>query len=276
MVRKGPTLSTTFKSNILEDKVALISGGTSGINLGIAKAFAAHGARVVVFGRNLEKAQAAQADIRAAGDKTALGLSCDVRNYDGVQNVIETTAKKFGTLDIVIAGAAGNFFSPVVGLSPNAFKTVIDIDLMGTFNLFRASFDHLTKPGASLMAITAGQAEQVVPYQAHAAAAKAGVNMLTKTLAVEWGPAGVRANLIAPGGIAGTEGVKFMGNTPEKFDAAVRQIPGRRLGELEDIADMAIFLSSDAASYVTGQVIYVDGGLSTGDGSNECLKPLPR
>jgi len=269
-------MSHTFKSNILNDKVALISGGTSGINLGIAKAFAAQGARVVVFGRNLEKAQAAQAEIRAAGDATALGLSCDVRDYDGVQNIIETTAETFGTLDIVIAGAAGNFFSPLVGLSPNAFKTVIDIDLMGTFNLFRASFDHLTKPGASLIALTAGQAERAVAYQAHAGAAKAGVNILTKTLAVEWGPAGIRANLIAPGGIAGTEGVKFMGSTPEKFDAAVRQVPGRRLGEVDEIADMAVFLSSDAAAYVNGQVIYVDGGLSVGDGSNECLKPFPR
>jgi len=269
-------LSNTFKSNVLKDKVALISGGTSGINLGIAKAFAAQGARLVVFGRNLEKAKAAQANIRAAGDETALGLSCDVRDYDGVQNVVETTAKEFGSLDIVIAGAAGNFFSPVVGLSANAFKTVIDIDLLGTFNLFRASYDHLTKPGASLIAITAGQAEIAVAYQAHACAAKAGVNMLTKTLAVEWGPAGVRANLIAPGGIAGTEGVKFMGATPEAYQAALNKVPSRRLGEVEEIADMAIFLASDAASYVNGQVIYVDGGASTGDGSHDCLKPLPR
>jgi len=266
----------TFKSGILSNKVALISGGTSGINLGIANAFAAQGARVVVFGRNLEKAKAAQAEIRKAGDKTALGLSCDVRDYDGVQKVIESTAEKFGTLDIVIAGAAGNFFSPAVGLSLNAFKTVIDIDLMGTFNLFRASFDHLTKPGASLMAITAGQAEMAVPYQAHASAAKAGVNMLTKTLAVEWGPAGVRANLIAPGGIAGTEGVKFMGPTPEIFEAALKKVPDRRLGTVDEIADMAVFLSSDAAAYVNGKVIYVDGGMSTGDGSYECLEPLPR
>lgn len=109
-----------------------------------------------------------------------MGLSCDVRNYEGVQEIFESTADKFGTLDVVIAGAAGNFFSPVVGLSPNTFKTVIDVDLMGTFNLFRASFDHLTKLGTSLMAITAGQAEMAVPYQAHASAAKAGVNMLTK------------------------------------------------------------------------------------------------
>ncbi|MEO0417448.1 MAG: SDR family oxidoreductase [Pseudomonadota bacterium] len=269
-------MAATFQDQVLKDKVALISGGTRGINLGIARGFMEAGAKVVVFGRNEERAASAEAELRQIGGGEALGLSCDVRDYDGVAAVVERTAKEFGTLDIVIAGAAGNFFAPVVGLSANAFKTVIDIDLLGTFNLFRASFDHLTKPGASLIAITAGQADNPRAFQAHACAAKAGVNMLTKTLAIEWGPAGVRSNLISPGAIADTEGVKFLAADPDQFDKSIKRIPSRGLGTVEDIADAAIFLSSDAARYVNGHVMYVDGGLCAGDGSQDALTPLKR
>lgn len=269
-------MAHTFKDKVLEGKVALISGGTRGINLGIARGFMEQGAKVVVFGRDAERAASAEAELRQIGGGEAMGLSCDVRDYEGVAAVVEKTRETYDTLDIVIAGAAGNFFAPVVGLSANAFKTVIDIDLLGTFNLFRASFDHLTKPGASLIAITAGQADNPRAFQAHACAAKAGVNQLTKTLAIEWGPAGVRANLISPGAIANTEGVKFLSNDPAKFEESIKRIPSRFLGEVEDIADAAIFLSSDAARYVNGQVMYVDGGIGAGDGREDALTPLRR
>ncbi|NKI15860.1 SDR family oxidoreductase [Spongiibacter sp. KMU-166] len=269
-------MAKSFHGQLFSNKVAFVAGGTRGINLGIAKAFAENGANVVVIGRNAERAARAQQEISDIGGGQALGLSCDVRDYDAVAAALKTTAEKFGTIDMLVSGAAGNFFAPLVGLSPNGFKTVIDIDLIGTFNVFRASFDYLTKPGASLIAITAGQSEQAMPFQAHAAAAKAGVNMLTKTLAVEWGPAGVRANLIAPGGIEGTEGVKFLSSTPEELEAAVKRVPARRLGQINEIADMAVFLCSDASAYVSGQLIYVDGGTLTGDGSFGCLNPLPR
>ena len=264
-------MQRTFHDDLMTDKVALISGGTRGINLGIAKRFVQLGPHVVVFGRNEQRAKEAEASLQEVGGGRAMGIACDVRDYDAVRDVVTRTRDAFGELDVVIAGAAGNFFSPVVGLSANAFKTVIDIDLLGTFHLFRASYDALKTPGASLIAITAAQAEKATPFQAHAAAAKAGVNMLTKTLAIEWGPAGVRANLIAPGGIEGTEGVKFLASTPEQFDDAIQRIPARRLGQVDEIADMAVFFSSDAAAYVNGQVIYVDGGLKTGDGSYDCL-----
>jgi NAD(P)-dependent dehydrogenase (short-subunit alcohol dehydrogenase family) len=269
-------MSHCFSENLLAGKVAFVAGGTRGINLGIAKAFACAGARVAVIGRDAERAAAAQADIEQASGESALGMSCDVRDYAAVETAIKTTAEAFGKIDILVSGAAGNFFSPIVGLSANAFKTVIDIDLIGTFNVFRASFDYLTKPGASLIAITAGQAEHAVPFQAHAAAAKAGVNMLTKTLAVEWGPAGVRANLIAPGGIEGTEGVKYLSSSQDGLDEAIGRVPARRLGTVTEIADTAVFLCSEAASYITGQVIYVDGGTLTGNGAYDCLRPLKR
>ena len=262
-------ISAAFQENILKDKVALISGGTRGINLGVARGFMQQGAKVVVFGRNEERAAQAQAELQAIGCGEAKGVSCDVRDYDAVRGVVEMAARMYGTLDIVVAGAAGNFFAPVVGLSANAFKTVIDIDLMGTFHLFRASFDHLTKPGASLIAISAGQAENARAFQAHACAAKAGVHLLTQTLAIEWAPAGVRSNIIAPGAIADTEGVKFLAADPEAFEANIQRIPQRRLGGVDEIAAMAVYLRSDAARYDNGQTIYVVGGLSAGDGRED-------
>jgi len=259
-----------------EGKTAFVAGGTRGINLGIAKAYAERGANVVVIGRDAERAANAQAEIEKASNREAIGLSCDVRDYDGVEQALKLTAERFGSIDIVVSGAAGNFFAPVVGLSANAFKTVIDIDLNGTFNVFRASYDYLTKPGASLIAITAEQSQRPMAYQAHAAAAKAGVNMLTKTIALEWGPAGIRANLIAPGGISGTEGVQYLAAGEGGMEAAIKKVPARRLGEISEIADLAVFLCTDGAKYINGQVIFVDGGTSLGDGSHDCLAPLPR
>ncbi|HEX4181676.1 MAG TPA: SDR family NAD(P)-dependent oxidoreductase, partial [Caulobacteraceae bacterium] len=163
-----------------------MAGASGGINLAIAASLAAAGAKVAVVSRDPGRIEAAAQSIRDAGDE-ALGLAADVRDYAQVEAAIVKTAQAFGSLDIVISGAAGNFLAPASGLSANGFKTVIDIDLIGTFNVLRASFDHLTKPGASLISITAPQGVRATVNQAHACAAKAGVNMLTKVLALEWG-----------------------------------------------------------------------------------------
>lgn len=258
------------------DKVAVIAGGTRGINLGIAEAFAKRGARVAVFGRDADRAENARKHLEKVAGQPALGMACDVRDYAGVEAALRQAAETFGSIDMLVSGAAGNFHAPVLGLSANAFKTVVDIDLIGTFNVFRASYEYLTRPGASLIAITAGQAEFPIAFQSHAAAAKAGVNMLTKTIAIEWGPAGIRANLISPGAIADTVGVKFLTPNPADFNRAVQRIPARRLGQIREIGEMAAFLCSDEAAYVNGQLIYVDGGLSAGDGSENCLSPGKR
>ena len=259
-------------------KTVFITGGTSGINLGIAKGFAREGAKVAVIGRDPDRAANAQREIKAecTGDGDAMGFSCDVRDYDAVKAALKKVSDAYGSIDVLVAGAAGNFYAPLLGMSANAFRTVVDIDLFGTFNVFRASYPYLTKPGASLIAISAGQADRASAMQAHACAAKAGVNQLTKVCAVEWGPAGVRANIISPGGIADTVGVKFLSKDPAKFDEAIQRIPGKRLGTVDEIADAAKFLSSHAARYINGQVIYVDGGLYAGDASTDCLNPPPR
>ncbi len=258
---------TTFRSDLLAGKVAFISGGTSGINLGIAKRFTALGARVAVLGRDPEKARRAAAEIDAeTGTEGAMALTADVRDYAAVEAAMANAAAELGKFDILIAGQAGNFPALALGMSANAFKAVIDIDLIGTFNLFRAGHQHLNLPGASLIAITAGQAVRPTPMQAHVCAAKAGINILLKTLAIEWGPMGVRVNGISPGPIEGTEGMARLAPTPEMEAMIKGGAPLRRYGRKDEIGDAAVYLCSPAGQYITGTILDVDGGTGVANG----------
>lgn len=264
-----------FAPGAFAGKSVFVAGGSSGINLAIAQRFAAFCASVALISRSQERVEAAAAGIRAQGG-TALGMAADVRDYDAVAAALARAAGAHGPLDVVISGAAGNFLAPVVGMSPNAFRTVVEIDLIGTFHVFRACWDHLRKPGASLIAITAAQAVRPMMFQAHACAAKAGVNLLTQTLAMEWGPAGVRVNGIAPGPIAGTEGMARLAPGPAAEAALKASIPLRDYGAAQDVADLALFLASDAARNITGTIVDCDGGSLHGDASADALHPLPR
>ena len=161
-----------------------------------------------------------------------------------------------------------NAVAPALGMSANGFRTVVDIDLNGTFNVFRACHEFLAVPGASLIAITAPQA--VVPRiaQAHACAAKAGINQLVRVLAMEWGPAGIRVNGISPGPIAGTEGMARLPPTEEATRAHIAKVALRRFGDVVEVAESAVFLSSPSARYVTGTILDCDGGSQLGDASD--------
>jgi NAD(P)-dependent dehydrogenase (short-subunit alcohol dehydrogenase family) len=253
---------SAFKDNLLVGKTAFVAGGTSGINLGIAKRFAELGAKVAVLGRNPEKAANAAAEI----GQGALGLTADVRDYAAIRGAMERVANELGALDIVISGAAGNFLAPAMGMSANAFRTVVDIDLNGTFNVFRGCYDLLNTPGASLIAITAGQAVNASPLQIHACAAKAGINQAVRVLAMEWGP-DVRVNGISPGPIAGTEGMSRLAPSASADGGHQERIPLKRWGRIDEVAEAAVFLCSSSASYVTGTILDCDGGSSLGDAS---------
>ncbi|MGX1808985.1 SDR family oxidoreductase [Nocardia sp. NPDC055321] len=235
----------------------VVFGGTSGINLGIAEAFAARGAAVAVISRKPANVEAAVAHLEAHGGRV-LGFTADVRDMAAVEEVFERIAAEWGAIDVLVSGAAGNFLAEAESLSSNGFKVVVDIDLNGTFHVMRAGVAHLA-PGASVINITAPQGSIPVRYQAHVCAAKAGVDQLTRVLAMEWGDKGIRVNAIAPGPIAGTEGLARL--TPGDDDGgAVATVPLGRLGTTAEIAALAMFLSSSAAGYVSGAVIPCDGG----------------
>lgn len=263
-------MQDAFKDKVLAGKVAFIAGASSGINLGIAQHFARHGAKVAIISRSPEKIAAAAKTITDEGFE-ALGIAADVRNFDSVDAALKATHDTFGKIDIVVSGAAGNFVAPALGMSSNGFKTVVDIDLIGTFHVLRASFQYLNRPGASLISITAPQAVNPSLFQAHVCAAKAGINMLTKCLAMEWGPAGVRVNAISPGPISETEGMLRLAGSPEAEKAIKARIALRDYGTKTDIADTAMFLSTDNAKYITGTIVDCDGGSKLGDAGADAL-----
>ena len=269
-------MADIFRSQLLAGKNALVTGGGSGINFAIAQRFGASGANVALIGRTKEKLDNAADEIRKTGVKAG-GFPADVRDYDALAGAIKASRDELGELDLVVCGAAGNFPAPALGMSANGFKAVIDIDLLGTFNTCRAVFEHLRRPGASIINISAMQAFTPMPLQSHVCAAKAGVDMLTRCLAIEWGSQGVRVNSIAPGAVDDTEGMRRLAPTPEIREQFTRGIPLRRFATKEEIADLAVFLSSDGAQFITGTVIVCDGGQSlAGLGVNIMATMQPR
>ena len=249
-----------FRDDLLAGKVAFVTGGSSGINLGIAEAFVKAGAKVAINGRNVEKLEAAVKGLQAYGP--AMGLPADVRNYEAVEKAFQATREAYGEIDILVCGAAGNFPAPALGMSSNGFKSVLEIDVLGTYNACRAAFEHLRKPGACVLNISAPQSYLPMAMQAHVCAAKAGVDMITRTLAIEWGGAGVRVNSIIPGPIEDTEGMRRLTPDDETRQKLTRVLPLQRFGTKQDISQLALFLASDAASYITGSLMVCDGGQS--------------
>ncbi len=250
-----------------EGKNVVVVGGTSGINRGIAELFAKNGAKVTVASRKQEKVDDTVAALRALGAE-ALGFTCDVRNQEEIIAGFEQVKSKFGEIDVLISGAAGNFPAFANGMSANGFRAVVDIDLLGTFNVLQGAYPFLKKPGASVVNISAPQAFLPMLAQSHVCSAKAGVDMITRCLALEWGAEGIRINSIVPGPIEGTEGMQRLAPTEELMEAAKESVPMKRLGQPEDIGNAALFLASPMASYLTGAILPVDGGWSLGGASS--------
>jgi peroxisomal 2,4-dienoyl-CoA reductase len=252
-------MSSLFRGDLLAGRAALITGGGTGICRGIALAFARHGCDVAITSRKSEHLDPTAAELRTLGVRT-VAVPADVRDPAAVDAAVRAAIDAFDRLDILVNGAAGNFVCAADQLSPNGFGTVVDIDLKGTFNVSRAALPHLKVRGGSILNISA-----TLPYlgtlgQVHASAAKAGVDSLTRTLACEWGPYGVRVNGIAPGPTEGTEGVRRLTTEQSRADA-LRSNPLGRMATTDDIANAALFLSSEAASFVNGVTLVVDGGL---------------
>ncbi|MCX6129121.1 MAG: SDR family oxidoreductase [Proteobacteria bacterium] len=250
--------ASPFRPDILKGKVAFITGGGSGINFGIAKALAQHGADIAMMGRREEVLQSACQELSKLGVRTFY-KSGDVRNAESCQSAIEAAVEKLGLLDILVNGAAGNFLCPPEELSPNGFRTVIDIDLNGTFNMCRFGFKYLKESKGLILNVSATLHYAGTAYQAHVSAAKAGIDALTINLAGEWGEHGIRVCGIAPGPIGDTEGMKRLA-PGEAGERVKKGIPLGRFGATEDIGYAAVFLASHAANYITGETLVVDGG----------------
>jgi NAD(P)-dependent dehydrogenase (short-subunit alcohol dehydrogenase family) len=251
-------ITEIFSNDLFIGKTVFITGGGSGINLGIAKNFAALGANLGICGRRQERLDTAAEELRALG-ATVCAVAADVRNADALQAAFKRSEEDLGPMDVLVCGAAGNFPCPVEAMSPNGFKAVIDIDLLGTFNSCRFAVEQLKKTKGSIIFISAGQA--FLPYfaQCHVGAAKAGIDNFMQNLALEWGPYGIRCNSIAPGPIEGTEG--FQRLLPEGMREKFREVvPLKRFGTVDDIGQLAVFLASPLASYITGTLIVADGG----------------
>ena len=250
-----------FRDNALTGHVAIVTGGGTGICRGIAAAYARLGADVCIVSRKQDVLDAAASELSAQTNRSILAVAADVRTPDAIAHAVAATIERFGKLDTLVNGAAGNFLAPAAALSPNGFRTVIDIDLNGTFNASRAAFEVLQKSGNGLILnISATLHHHGTPLQIHASAAKAGVDAVTRNLAVEWGRFGIRVCGIAPGPIAETEGMRRLAPPGDVGDKARAAIPAGRFGTIDEIAAAAVFLRSPAAAYVTGHVLVVDGG----------------
>ncbi|UKZ77611.1 hypothetical protein TrVFT333_005335 [Trichoderma virens FT-333] len=244
-VPESTYLSAVWRDNIFKDKVIFVTGGAGTICSMQTRAMVRLGANACILGRNASKTEAAAKDIATArpGAKVIGIGECDVRKVESLEAAAARCVKELGGIDFVIAGAAGNFVASIDGISSNAFKTVMDIDLDPRIIAVSATF-HYTG----------------MPFQAHVAAAKASVDSLIASVALEYGPRGISANVIAPGPIAETEGMaRLASSKPEQIAAFAKTIPSGRYGTVKDIADATVFLFSDAGSYINGQIIPVDG-----------------
>ncbi|KAF2015528.1 peroxisomal 2,4-dienoyl-CoA reductase-like protein SPS19 [Aaosphaeria arxii CBS 175.79] len=270
-------LSDVWKDGIFDNKVVFCTGGAGSICSAQVRALVHLGANACIIGRNVEKTENMAKDIATArkGAKVIGIGAVDVRNPEALAAAADRCAKELGAIDFVIAGAAGNFLAPMDQISPNALKSVIDIDVLGSYNTVKATLPYLeksaakhrtdgkTKPakgtGGRIIFVSATLHYSGTPLQSHVSIAKAGVDAMANAVAIEQGPKGITSNIIAPGPIADTEGVARLSREDGREQNA-RSIPSGRYGTVKEISDATIYLFSDTGNYVNGETLVVDGG----------------
>jgi NAD(P)-dependent dehydrogenase (short-subunit alcohol dehydrogenase family) len=268
---------SVYRDDLLAGRVALVTGGGSGLGLSMAKRFAGLGARVAILGRTEARLAAAAREIDPSGSRV-FTCAADVREADAVEGAVEAIERDFGAIDVLVNNAAGNFLAPTEDLSPRGFDAVVRTVLHGTFHATLAAGKRMIERRAgSVLNIVTTYAWTGSAFVVPSAAGKAGVLAMTRSLAVEWATYGIRVNAIAPGPFP-TEGAwSALMPTPEVEAEAKARIPLRRFGEHDELTNLAAFLVSDAAPFITGEVVTIDGGEWLGSGGEfNHLTRLPR
>ncbi|KAK0741929.1 hypothetical protein B0T21DRAFT_390770 [Apiosordaria backusii] len=273
-VPRSEYLSTAWRDGIFANRVLFITGGAGSIGSAQTRAMVHLGADACIIGRSVEKTEAAAKEIaKVRNGARVIGIGgVDVRSYDSLKAAADRCVKELGSIDFVVAGAAGNFIAPIAGLSPNAFKSVIDIDTIGTFNTIKATIPYLIESaarnpnpnddgttGGRFVSTSATFHYTGMPLQSHVSAAKAAIDSLMGSVALEYGPYGVTANCIAPGAIEGTEGMERLASASIDRRTRTKGVPSGRWGSVRDVADATVFVFSDAGNYVNGTNLVVDG-----------------
>lgn len=255
-----------YTDDLLADQVILVTGGGTGLGRSMSRRFAELGAQVAICGRRREVAEATAKEISEATGSEVLGMACDVRDYEAVEGFVAAAADRFGKITGLVNNAAGNFLAQTEKLSPNAFRTVVDIVLQGTFHSTLAfgrrvieQAEESEKQGGTILSIVTTYAWTGSAFVVPSAAAKAGVLAMTRSLAVEWARYGIRLNAIAPGPFP-TEGAFSRLLPPEALEHARARIPLQRFGEHAELENLAVYLMSEGSAYVNGEVAVIDGG----------------
>lgn len=269
-----------LRDHALEGKTIIVTGGGSGLGKAMTQYFLELGANVAITSRNIEKLEQTAEDLRNLTHGNCFAVACDVRHYDQVESMLKEVISKFGKVDVLVNNAAGNFISPTERLSANAFDTIIDIVLKGSKNCTLALGKHwidTKQTNTNILNIVTTYAWTGSAYVVPSATAKAGVLAMTRSLAVEWAKYGIRTNAIAPGPFP-TKGAwdrLLPGDLAEKFDMA-KKVPLQRVGNHQELANLAAYLVSDFSAYVNGEVITIDGGeWLKGAGQFNLLEKIP-
>jgi NAD(P)-dependent dehydrogenase (short-subunit alcohol dehydrogenase family) len=256
-------IETMLPRDSLKGKISIITGGGSGIGKAIANELAALGSNIVIASRNIERLEKAAQEIKAIGVEV-LTVQTDIRNANQVKNLIKQTLEYFGQIDILVNNAAGNFKVKSQDMSVNAWNSVINIVLNGTWYCSQEAGRHMIESGKGGSILNIGSAHIWTgnPLTVHSTSAKAGVLSLTKSLSREWAPYNIRVNMLAPGPIGGTDATKQLWATDEEQSKVLQSVPLGRLGNSKEVAELSSYLVSDYARYVTGACYVIDGGAS--------------